>query len=333
MTLNVPEPLEESADRLPRTKTSSESVEGSSASELEATVDALLRGAVDLHCHSGPSVMPRDIDHIEAIEEAAAAGFRAVLFKDHYYSVTPIVQLLTRRYKQYGVTLLSGVALNNSVGGLNRYAVDHAIKLGGKIVWMPTFSAANHIDHHRSDPNFDKKFPTTLQKMVEPTPLRVTDERGLLMDEVKCILDLIAAHDVVLSAGHLNIKEIWTLFEEAKARGVKRLLVNHPNYIVDASPEDMRQLVSVGAYLEHSACMYVDGSKFHFYDTETLRKLIHAGGVDWTILGSDLGQSGNPHPVEGFRRVIEICLGLGFTQDEIRRMTSTNAAKLMGLSD
>jgi hypothetical protein len=333
MALKVPEPLEGSPDQLAQRNASGESAGSLTAPELEAKVDALLRGAVDLHCHSGPSVMPRDIDHIEAIEEAAAAGFRAVLFKDHYYSVTPIAQLLTRRYKHYGVALLSGVALNNSVGGLNRYAVDHAIKLGGRIVWMPTFSAANHIDHHRRDPNFDKKFPTTLQRMVEPTPLRVTDERGLLVDEVKCILDLVAAHDVVLSAGHLSISEVWTLFEEAKQRGVRRLLVNHPNYIVDASPEDMRQLVSIGAYLEHSACMYVEGSKFHFYDAETLRRLIQVGGVDRTILGSDLGQSGNPHPVEGFRRVIKLCLRLGFTQDEIRRMTSTNAAKLMGLSD
>ena len=31
-------------------------------------VDAILRGAIDLHCHSGPSVMPRRLDHIEAIE-------------------------------------------------------------------------------------------------------------------------------------------------------------------------------------------------------------------------------------------------------------------------
>ena len=30
-------------------------------------VEALLEGAIDLHCHSGPSVMPRDIDHIEAL--------------------------------------------------------------------------------------------------------------------------------------------------------------------------------------------------------------------------------------------------------------------------
>src|SRR3546814_5522009 len=64
------------------------------------------------------------------------------------------------------VDLLSGVALNNSVGGINRYAVDHSIKLGGRIVWMPTFSAANHIEQHRRDAHFDEKFPTPKEKLL-----------------------------------------------------------------------------------------------------------------------------------------------------------------------
>jgi hypothetical protein len=294
-------------------------------------IEDLLKGAIDLHCHSGPSVMARDLDHIEAIEEAGAAGFRAILFKDHYYSATPVTQLLQRRYAHHGIALLSGIALNNSVGGLNRYAVDHTIRLGGRIVWMPTFSAANHIDHHHRDPGFVHKFPTTKERMLAPTPLRVTNERGVLEDEVKFILDLIAEHDLVLSAGHLNIEEIWPLFTEAKARGVSRLLVNHPNYVVGASTADMRELVAMGAYLEHSVCMYVEGSRFKFYDPQTLRELIDAGTVERTILGSDLGQSGNPRPVAGFRAVIAICLQIGCTPEEIRKMISTNAARLMGL--
>ncbi|WP_413770358.1 DUF6282 family protein, partial [Vibrio vulnificus] len=38
-----------------------------------------MRGAIDLHCHSGPSVMPRYCDHVEAMREASEAGLRAVL--------------------------------------------------------------------------------------------------------------------------------------------------------------------------------------------------------------------------------------------------------------
>ena len=142
---------------------------------------------------------------------------------------------------------------------------------------------------------------------------------------------MIAESDIVLSSGHLHISEIWPLFEEAKRRGVKRLLCNHPTYVVDASLDDMRQLVRMGAYMEHSMCMFVPGSKFKFYDPPELQAMISAGTVDKTILGSDLGQIGNPRLVDGFKNVIETCLDLGYSEAEVRKMVSTNAADLIGL--
>lgn len=299
--------------------------------EREARIDSLVRGAIDLHCHSGPSVMPRYCDHIEAMQEASAAGLKAVLLKDHYYSCTPVTSLLNKHFSELNVQMLSGVPLNNSVGGLNIHAVEHGLKLGAKLVWMPTFSSANHIAHHHQDVKFVDKFPQTTQRMLQPIPLTVLDDDGKLREEVKGILDLIAAEDVVLSAGHLNIREIWPLFEEARKRGVKRLLVNHPTYVVDATLDDMRQLASEGVYMEHSMCMWVPGSKFKFYDGEFLAQVIEAGTVDLTILGSDLGQQGNPKIVDGFRSVIASVLDLGYSDDDVRKMTSLNAARLMNI--
>ncbi len=305
---------------------------GSSVFHDPALIESLLEGAIDLHCHSGPSVMDRRIDHIEVLLEAASVGMGALLIKDHYYSATPITELLNKHFAKLGVLLLSGVPLNNTVGGLNHYAVDHGVKLGARLVWMPTFSAKNHIDHHNKDKDFDKKFPITKEKMLAPTPLTVLDEEGRLKDEVKFIVDLIAEADIVLSAGHLHLSEIWPLFEYAQTVGVKRLLVNHPSYLIDATLDEMRALTAMGVYLEHSICMFIPGSKFHFYAPDELDAMIKAGGVDKTILGSDLGQVGNPTPVEGFRNVIATCLDLGYTPDEIRRMVSLNAQHLLGLN-
>ncbi len=48
--------------------------------------DRLMVGAIDLHCHSGLSVMPRYFDHYEAMQEASSAGIRTLLIKDHYHS-------------------------------------------------------------------------------------------------------------------------------------------------------------------------------------------------------------------------------------------------------
>ena len=225
--------------------------------ERQARIDSLLRGAIDLHCHSGPSVMPRYCDHIEAMREASEAGLKAVLLKDHYYSCTPVTTLLNKHFSELDVHMLSGVPLNNSVGGLNVHAVEHGLNLGAKLVWMPTFSSANHIAHHHQDVKFVEKFPQTTQRMLQPIPLTVLDDDGKLKEEVKAILDLIAAQDVVLSAGHLNIREIWPLFEEARHRGVKRLLVNHPTYVVDATLDDMRQLAREGVFMEHLSLIHI----------------------------------------------------------------------------
>jgi len=223
------------------------------------------------------------------------------------------------------------VPLNNTVGGLNIHAVEHGIKLGARLVWMPTFSSRNHLDHHKQDAHFKDKFPQTKKKMLEPIPLSVVDEHGRLLPEVGPILDLIADNDIVLSSGHLHISEIWPLFEEAKRRGVKRLLCNHPTYVIDASLGDIRRLVDMGVYVEHSMCMFVPGSKFKFYDPPELARIIEAGTVARTILGSDLGQVGNPRMVDGFRNVIETVLDLGYDEAQVRKMVSTNAADLVGL--
>ena len=293
---------------------------------LDARITKLMKGAIDLHCHSGPSVMPRDIDHIEALKEASNAGLRAVLIKDHYYSVTPIMRLLERHFPELNITMLSGVPLNNTTGGLNKYAVDHGLALGANMVWMPTFSSANHIRHdHRH-----RNLPTSME-LLPPQGLSVVDDMGKLKDEVKFILDQIAKADAVLSAGHLHISEIWPLFEEAVARGVNRRMVQHPTFVVDANFKDIAELAAGGAYIEHSICMFTPESRFKFFDSENLRQLIEAGTIEKTILGSDLGQINNPTPVEGFKAVIKICIELGYNDEQIKAMIGGNAAKLMGL--
>jgi hypothetical protein len=297
--------------------------------QKEERIDKLLVGAVDMHCHSGPSVMPRALTHIEAMEEAAAAGFRAMLIKDHYYSATPITELLSRSHAHLGIDLFSGVPLNNTTGGFNKYAVDHGIALGARLVWMPTFAAKNHVD---ADNRRKKGFPHTKMRLLEPDPLTVFDGSGALKDEVKVILDMIAEHDVILSGGHLHISEIFAVFEEAKKRGVSRLLVNHPTFIIDASVDDIAELVKMGAYIEHSLCMFIHmtGKEKAMFPPEELDKLIKVGTVDRTILASDLGQVGNDRPVQGFRAVIANCIDLGYSDEDIRKMVSGNALRLLG---
>jgi len=130
-------------------------------------VAALLVGAVDLHCHSGPAAMPRVLDHHEAMMDCAAAGFRALLYKDHYYLGAPHAVILEKLFPDTGVRLFSGLVLNNANGGINPHAVDHAASIGAKIIWMPTVSAENHIAQLTGQ---GKTFPKTKRKMLDPHP-------------------------------------------------------------------------------------------------------------------------------------------------------------------
>lgn len=289
----------------------------------------LLVGAVDLHCHSGPAAMPRILDHHEAMLDAAAAKFRAVVYKDHFYLGTAHSILLEKLVPDTGVRLFSGIALNNASGGFNPHAVDHAIKLGGKIVWMPTLSAKNHIDVLAS--GAVKTFPKTAQKMLDPIPLTPFGADGKLTDDVKLILDLIAAGDIILAGGHLSTPELFAVFEEAKARGVGKLLVNHPTYMVNnCSDAEIRDLVALGAVMEHSICMFVEGKSKKFEPPE-LRRVIEVAGVENTVLCSDLGLTGSPRPIDGYREIVGHLLDLQFTESEIRRLTGGHAAELLGL--
>jgi hypothetical protein len=285
----------------------------------------LLRGAVDLHVHSGPSTMPRKLDHMEAAEEAAAAGMRGLLFKDHHYSVAPVIPMMERLFGDRGLSMFSGLVLNNSTGGLNPFVVDAQLKMGAKLIWMPTAQAANHIrSAHRKT-----RLASNVQLRHSPA-LTPVDAYGNILDEVKQILDMIAEFDAILSSGHLHVWEISKLFDEARARGVKRLLVNHPMYGLHFTPDDVRELAQLGALIEQSAGLYVD-SRFNTYTPEEFKEHILAAGVEHSSIGSDLGQVDNPTPVEGMRQAIKLCLALGFSETEVRTMVADNPAKLVGL--
>jgi hypothetical protein len=300
----------------------------SGAESRAAQVCELLVGAIDLHCHSGPAVMPRILDHHDALIDAAAAGFKAVVYKDHYYPGMAHAIILEKLFKDKGVQLFSGIVLNNAMGGWNPHAVDHTIKLGGKIVWLPTVSAANHIAHVETGKT--KTFPKTAQRMIDQVPLSAVDANGRLLDPVKEVLDLIAEADIILAGGHLPVVEQHLVFAEAKARGVKKMLVNHPTYMVGASDADIRDLAAAGVTMEHSICMFVEGKSKKFSGAD-LKRLIEAAGVAKTILSSDCGLVGAPRPVEGFGLIVDELLNLQVSAADIRRLISSNAAAMLGL--
>lgn len=294
----------------------------------EARIDAILQGAVDPHVHSGPSIAARALDHLQLVRELSAAGFAAVVTKDHDYAGVATAELIRRNFPELRTRIFSGIALNNVVGGMNPYAVEHTAAMGGKIVWMPTLAAENHL---RWEKTAKIAHPATTQKMRPASPVPVLDANKKVRDDVKEVLDVIAKKDMVLASGHLHVSETWLVFEEAQRRGVNRLIFTHPEDIVDGTLNDAKGIAAMGAMVEHSLCMFLDGSKFQSCNQQDLRPHIEAGGVDNTILCSDLGQVGTFAPLEGMRRGVALCMDFGYSDADIHKMVATNAARVLGL--
>jgi hypothetical protein len=290
----------------------------------------ILEGAVDLHVHPAPSPLPRRIDTAEAARLAGEAGFRAIVVKSHHHStVTDVLALAAEGQLPSDVQVYGGIALNGPVGGLNPKAVDLALKMGGRIVWFPTIGSPQHIRHHAEHP--DLKFPKLAVKLKPEQPIEIMAD-GRVRDEVYEILESAKEADAIVASGHLAPDRITALFEAAREVGVTRLLVNHPNFVVEASHEDARRWVELGAVIEHSLCMYDDESSFYHWDIDTLVAWIEAVGTEHSTLGSDLGQMNNPLPTDSFRKIVDKLLDRGLGEDAVRRLVRDNPAELLGVA-
>jgi hypothetical protein len=294
-------------------------------------VARVLKGSVDLHVHPAPSPLPRRVDAVEAAQAAESIGMRAIVVKSHHHSTVTDVLALGRDLNGLPVKVYGGIALNSAVGGLNPYAVDLALKLGGRIVWFPTIGSPQHIAHHAAHP--DLKFPKLAVHVREERPIDVLDENGELRPEVHDIIGLIKEHDAILASGHMAPDRILAVFEAAHAAGVRRLLVNHPNFVVEATHEQGRRFVELGAVIEHSLCMYDDRSSFYNWDIDVLLGWIGAVGADRSTLGSDLGQMKNPLPSEAFTNIVGQLLDAGLGEADVEALVRRNPARLLDLED
>ena len=298
------------------------------AREESARISDILKGAVDPHVHSGPSMAPRAIDHLDLARVYSDAGFAAMVSKDHDYSGVMCAKLIADHHPELTTKVFSGIVLNNVVGGINPYAVEHTGACGGKIVWLPTLAAENHLEWEKSS---GWQHPATTQKMRHATAVPLFDD-GKLRPEVLDLLDVMAATGMALASGHIHVSETKIVFAEAKKRGVERLIFTHPEDIVGANMEDTKEIADMGAYVEHSLAFFLEGSKFRTRTNEELRAFVDLVGAEKTILCSDLGQVGTLSPLEGFQLGVATCLSLGYSDDQIHAMIATNAADVIGLN-
>ncbi len=291
---------------------------------------ALLEGFVDTHVHAGPSLIAREFTPWELVEEAERAGFAAIVFKDHFMPTVSAVRLLQDHYRDYRVKIFGSLALNNALGGLNPKAVETAIRFGAKVIWMPTTSSANHAKKHRAP---GTKFPTlSVKEKVADPPITVLGPDATISVDAEQILAVLRDHpDVVLATGHLSREEVDALVRRAVQSGLRRIIVTHPHFMVDATLDDMKTWQSLGAYLEFTAVISLPKSPLYCRPAKDVAALISELDPQKVILSSDLGLKGAGRPLDGMREFLTSLLEAELPIDNLKAMVTTNPAAVLGL--
>ena len=291
---------------------------------------ALLQDFVDTHVHAGPTLTVREFNVWQLVAEAEKGGFSAIVLKDHFIPTVPVARAIQEKLGRTGLKIFGSLALNNSVGGINPKAVEIAIGFGAKMIWMPTISATNHHRKHRTP---GTKFPVLMKKeTVADTPLEVTGADGALIPAIEDILNIMVDHpDVVLATGHLSRDEVDALVRRCAQLGVKRVLVTHPHFLVDASADDMRNWQSLGAYMEFTAVISLPSSPIYCRPVEDVADLIKSLDVEKIVLSSDLGLKNAGWPIEGMSEFLGLLRQAGLGSDDLKKMIATNPANLLNL--
>ncbi len=290
---------------------------------FDSKVLGLLEGAIDLHIHSAPDIYPRILNDIELARLAQEMGMRAIVIKNHFDSTAGRARLAT---DETGFPVFGAITLNHSVGGLNPHAVDFALKLGAKVVWLPTLHARKFLEKKDHVKNLSQALGEGI------AGISLLREDGSLREELYPIFERIKQWDAILATGHISIEEARVVVREAAACGVNKIVVTHPlasflNYSLD----DMKELLDLGAtYLEH---VYNDTTRQvgHPIPIRALYEGIRAVGAEHCIMSTDSGQWLNPIPVQQFGIYIQDMLNLGLSEREIRLMTSLNPAQALGI--
>ena len=288
------------------------SVQGRQAGSSAASV---VKGAIDIHVHTLPDDRPRALDAIEAARQAQARGMRAIVLKNHYESTAGLAYIVRKVVPNFDA--FGGIDLNLTVGGVNPAAVEHMTKVTGglgRIVWMPTFDAENQV-------RFSK----------ENRPFVSVSRGGELLPDVKQVITLIAKHNLVLATGHSSAEEGLMLLREGRRQGVQRMVVTHAmNDPIAMNVAQMQEAAKLGAFIEFVGSSPVSADARTRYDrfADAIRKI----GPQFCILSSDLGQMGNPLPVDGFGAFLTALRDRGFGEQDISRMARENPARLLGLT-
>ncbi|MDR3563124.1 MAG: DUF6282 family protein [Negativicutes bacterium] len=286
-------------------------------SSVDDIVADLLQGAIEMHVHGSPDIVTRKASDIGILRGAKAAGMAGVMLKSHVMPTTARAILAQEAVE--GVQAFGGIVLNQPMGGLNPLAVETELAMGAKAVWLPTQSAVNDIKFHNR---------------VSLGTVPLFDDNGKFLPALHEIMELVAQKDVVLGTGHISSQESEKIVALAKEKGVKKIVITHPEAPrIAMPPQVQKELARQGAIFEWVGfnMTTLTGGRGKV-PPEVYASYIMGIGAESCIMATDFGQANNDEPAVGLGNFIRVMLEHGVSPAEIRMMVQTNPRKMLGLS-
>ena len=273
-----------------------------------------VEGLIDFHLHTAPDVFGRALDDEEAAALFRDNGIEAVVMKSHVLPTADRAWFV--RKHQPALKAFGGVVLNAAVGGINPEAVQWMWRMQGgfgRVVWFPTFDADHHVKHFKD----------------APEGVKVLGTDGKVLPAVREVLKICAQQKLVVCTGHLSPAESLAVARAAREANCDRIAITHSEFeVVNMSLDEMKQAAAVGAKMEICAMGPLMGPNAHLGWMRSWRQVpvketaerIKAVGAEHFLLATDLGQTGNPSPPDGYKLLVAGLLAEGITKDQIRTM-------------
>ena len=284
-----------------------------------------VEGMIDLHIHSHPCLFPRLAVDREVVESAIEAGIAAVMLKCHHESTVSRAYLLDQEFPE--IRVYGGIVLNQYVGGINPAAVEAALALGAKEVWMPTVDALHHASVHGARGRYDVQDAGGTTSSTDGISVLQGTE---LTPEAASVLDLIAERNAILGTAHLSAEEIELLIREAVGRGVKKILLTHPYFKApNLDLPFIQRMVTLGAIAEFGYCTV--SPMWNYATVQQVADSIKSLGAEHCVIVSDAGQRHNPMPAEALRIFAQSLYEKGVSKQELELMMTVNPGRLLDL--
>lgn len=279
--------------------------------------DECLKGAIDMHVHADPcSLAPRNQDFTQVAIDAARAGFRAVVRKDHYFSTVAEAGAIQRHIDH----LVETGVLTNRIevfGGvpvaqtLDAAPVERATRLPAfKMIWLNPVGGVRLVENGRVRPEVERIFQVAADHGI-----------GLNLGQ--------PSHSRANNEGLGDYEGLRPLVELVARMGAKAVL-DHP--LSSFTTGQIASLMTDGVYAGLFCYPSLPSvAKAPVVDPERTHQLLQRLGAEKCLIASDVGMLLEPTQLEAMRMMARLLLVLGCSIPDLELMMKINPAHLLGL--